>query len=93
MTHHNRIEETQKKEFIYEDDPQLEDVLLEWYLEALDKFEMEYGEINPHKSWKADAEKCVAYVTTIDGREFKLYYAWYNKFLGYYRKCYVVASL
>jgi len=76
-----------KKEIVYMDDPNLFERLLEWYLEALDKFEREYGEINTEESMDSDAESGVAYITTKDNRKFKLYYAIRNDYLKYYKKC------
>jgi len=82
-----------KKEIVYIDDPNLFERLLEWYLEALDRFEKEYGEINTDESMNSDAENGVAYITTRDNRKFKLYYAIRNDHLKYYKKCYVVSKL
>lgn len=80
-----------KKDIVYFNNPKIEIILEKWYEEALSAFEKIYGEINPEESFCS--LNGVAYITTRDGKQFKLYYAERNDYLKYYKKCFIVSEL
>ncbi|MEM4006039.1 MAG: hypothetical protein QXT92_00075 [Nitrososphaerota archaeon] len=80
-----------RKKVVSIKDERFEKTMAEWLEEALEKFEEEYGEIDPDESFDS-VELGVFYATTRNGKKYKIYYAT-QVFRDCFAKEYVVSEL